>query len=428
MSIPDAAVAHVVPVPDPAHAAFLLEQIERGGVPGEDAAAIAGRLVGILFGSLIPNGTDEPLAWKGPRASGIYRCERAQVLEAKIAHLPREYDAKSILTLQTGHFMHAMMQARFPDVPSEEEWRSPWMGGHSDQRWPTPPGVMDDYKTINGDGYVKVVTSGRPKNEHIVQASWYAIRAKEAGHPCHFGRIVYLNKNGSIPKSSKDAWKKFAAHYKTTYGTEPSPILHVLRFEACPKIAAAADAKAKRIRDYVAAGTVPDCKEAGICWDCREVDAAIAKLADQPFPDDVAETPQFQEWEAADPLGRLVRWSRWPSKIVGRTFRGIDDQAVLGLLKPGHRMRLEWDWQNPHGPRLPSGHAAAIKVIHETTNTWLGFLPARQSPTAAKVALILKSGGQAWAEVAELTGGTPDKPSVGINLYITGTNIPVTSA
>ncbi len=422
MSIPDAAVAHVVAIPDPAHTAVLLKAIERGGVPGEDAAKIAGRLVGILFESIIPSGTDDPLAWRGPRASGIYKCEAALVNEAKIAHIARSLTARSILTLHTGHFIHALMQSRFPDVPAEETWQSPWMGGHSDQRWPLD---MDDYKTIHADGYVKVVTAGRPKNEHVVQASWYAIRAQEQGHGCKHARIIYVNKNGTIPETSKKTWKAFSDHHKATYGIEPSPFLHVLRFPACPRLAAAADAKAKRVREHVDAGTVPLCEaktrsDVRICWDCKEVDAAIAELAGQPFPDETAESPQFQEWRAPDQGGRPVRWARWASKVVGRTFRSVDDATVLTMVKPGHRMRLEWDWQNPHGPRLPGGHAAAIKVIHEPSNTWLGFLPATQSPTATKVALMLQSGGNAWAEVSELTGGTADKPTVGVNLYITG--------
>ncbi|MBU6430719.1 MAG: hypothetical protein KGR26_16995, partial [Cyanobacteria bacterium REEB65] len=336
------------------------------GIPGDDAPQIAGRLIGILFDSIIPNGTDEPLRWKGPRASGIYKCERALVLEAQVGHIPAPMDARSVITLQTGHFLHALMQSRFPDVPAEEQWRSPWMGGHSDQRWPV---VMDDYKSINADGYVEVVTSGRPKNEHIVQVSWYAIRAQESGHECLDGRIIYLNKNGSIPKAQKKNWKAFVDHCRATLGFEPSPVLHVLRFRACPRLAAGADEKAKRVLEHVGSGTVPACKESGRCFDCEEVDARIAaaKTAGQIAltPDDEPETPQFQEWQAAGPDGRPARWHRWSSKVVGRTFRGIDDATVRSLLQPGHRMRLEWDYLNPNGPRLAGGHAAAIKVIHE---------------------------------------------------------------
>ncbi len=463
MSIPDAAVAHITPIWDPRLEAYILERIERTWVPGADACAVATAVVSRLYDSLIPRGTDEPLRWRGSRASGIHQCELAQVRAVRIAHLPEPVDARSAMILHAGHFFHAWFQAQLigerweggrqillPDnAPIEETWPQegvspPWMfglSGHSDQRFPPGhpaiPGInglVADYKTMGvaasrddaehkHDGYLNFCIGARPKNEYIVQATVYAIDSQSEQ-----AAIVAINMNRTIPAAYRKRWDEWAKATEATYGAKPSTFIHVLRFPADPRIAAGAADKARRIRAHVEAGTEPQCEvkargESRICWDCRRVDAAIAALADQPFPDETPEDPRPQTWTAPGPDGAAARWERWASKVVGRTFRGIDDAQVLALVKPGARMRLEWDWQNPDGPRLPSGHAAAIKVIHEPSNTWLGFLPSRQSPTASKVALMLQSRGQVWAEVAELTAGTPDRPSVGINLYITG-NIP----
>lgn len=434
MAIPDAAVAHVVPVPDYRLRDVIVRAIEQTA----HEAWLYPRITDRLYESIFPAHLDEaqPPKWRGPRASGIHRCERALVREARIAHLVKSPEAKTELIFHTGHFVHAWLQARFPDLPAEETWHLQHLSGHSDQRFPpghpmAPGGLIVDYKTCSVEDFVKIVLSGRPKNEHIVQASIYAVASRSA--EC---AIVYLNKNHGIGKSLlsaqwQESWKQYTAWCKNT-GHDPSTWIHVLRFPACPRLAAGADAKAKRVRDHVAAGTEPQCQEMAIamatgrspdiCWDCKAIDDLIAASAQinippqaSPLEDVEVEQPTPQEWIQAG-----LRYRQWHSKVVGRTYRGLTDEWLLHCVHPGDPLRLEWEPENPHEPnRMPDGRACAVKVIHEPSGEWLGYLKSTNSPTAGMVAYELAAGGAAHAQITELTGHLPDRPTVGINILIT---------
>ena len=105
----------------------------------------------------------------------------------------------------------------------------------------------------------------------------------------------------------------------------------------------------------------------------------------------------------------------WHSKVVGTTFRD-QNLAEIGLTA-GEKLALVWEPDNEHGTRLADGIGAAVKVCRKDGHH-LGYLPDSTAPTASLVARHLRSGGSAHAVVSELTGGTPDKPSIGINLEI----------
>lgn len=314
--------------------------------------------------------------WK-VRPSGIHRCDRAQVLAARLdptetIQLPR----KLALAFEVGTKTHEIVQGNLSEVPSEETWDSGVMTGHSDLRL-VREGILLDLKTINVEGYVEVFKNG-PKPEHVAQVTWYAVQAG-----CTGAAIVYINKNGTIPAGLKP---------KTG---DLDPTYQVLPIEVDETIAAGMDIKAHRILTHVKSGTLPRYEQVLECRWCDHKAACHKALADDAR------------------LTGAQRFRHINTKVVGTTFRKNGPDWTT--CEAGYPLELEWDKDNPHGPRRADGTAQAVKVSLQGVH--IGFLPATGSPTAEIVSDHLAAGGTASARVTEVTGGGPGK-NHGLNIEI----------
>ncbi|MBU6429682.1 MAG: hypothetical protein KGR26_11760, partial [Cyanobacteria bacterium REEB65] len=189
---------------------------------------------------------------------------------------------------------------------------------------------------------------------------------------------------------------------------------------------------------HVQAGTLPDyaplpemlvpykgechfCEVRQLCHEAKESRTVVAAHDPEPY-----EIPQVITWHnLAQENGKTIRlhWQNWKSKVVGTTHH---DAIPWDRLQAGDRLDLEWDQQNPDGPRFLEQFAQAIKVIHRPTAVLLGHLPSTKSATAGKVCwhlyhlgILDGRNGEAFALITEITGGTADKANRGINVEIT---------
>lgn len=287
--IADSAVTHVVCVPDPAFEAMVIQAVEAGA----QDPAVAARAIEILRDTLYKA---PPKHWRGPRVSGIYRCELAQVREERLAGEPELLPARAVFALQTGMFYHALLQARFPGEPMEGTVRTDFMEGHYDLLLDARDRLVE-FKTAHVDDVFAIRLSGRPKNEHILQAGIYAhwLGASRA-------TVCYVNKNGGFTRAQRatSEWKAFKASHP-----QASELVVALTFRPCPRLAAAADRKAARIREHVRAGTEPACQNPGHCWDCLHVDARLVARENCPAPEPVQATP-------GERVGRARVSGAWP--------------------------------------------------------------------------------------------------------------------
>lgn len=102
------------------------------------------------------------------------------------------------------------------------------------------------------------------------------------------------------------------------------------------------------------------------------------------------------------------------SKIVGTTFI---ENIPWQFLQMGDVLELEWEKDNPHGPRY-LGFAQAVKVAHRKTDAHIGYLPSTGSPTAAIVINHKNAGGECHAIISQITGGVSGKETKGINVKV----------
>jgi len=333
--------------------------------------------------------------WK-VRPSAIHKCLRAQVLSSELD--PSEQivlPLKTALAFELGTAIHQVIQSRL-SLPSEEQWRSKTMTGHSDLRDPVE-NILIDLKTINVEGYLDVSRKG-PKPEHVGQVSWYAAQAG-----CKHAAVVYINKNGTIPAELS---KSIPMDVQTIWkrgGLVPgfNPTWQVIPIVVSSYVVEEVERRARTVLEHVELGSVPDYKEVVECRWCDVKDLCRKRLVD-----DAAKSNH--------------RWRHINTKVVGTTFReGLD----LSTFKEGDALELVWDKDNPHGPRREDGTAQAVKVLvptgsdHPMAGMQVGFLPASNSPTAEIVSGHLAAGGKADAIVTELTGGGPHK-NHGLNIEV----------
>ncbi|MBO9539658.1 hypothetical protein J7643_03600 [bacterium] len=388
-----------------------------------------------IEGRLIEAYGNESIAlWEKPRASGISDCERAQVLKASLPEgtIVKKH-LRNFLSTRIGTFVHELIQEAGwgEEAIAEETIENAWLRGHSDHRF-VADGILVDYKTAFVDDWFDVAVGIRPqKTEHVIQANWYAVM-----HGCSMVAIVYFNRNLKLTEHLRRTteWGRLLEHDRGA-----SETLTAIAFQADPALARAADRKAARILDHVAAGTLPAydaaaemlvpykgechfCEVRQLCRQARE-SAQVSEPAAPAPDDDGSRVEQWNTLVVEDGRAIRVQWESWPSKVVGTTHRSDIPWANL---KPGDRLDLEWDYLNPKGPRYLEDLAQAIKVVHRDTDAFLGYLPATKSSTAGKVCahlhrlgLVDGRAGDAFAIITEVTGGTEDKANRGINIQLT---------
>jgi len=417
--IPAQKIAHIVFQPDP----VLVERIE--------AKLIA------AYGFDVVELRDKQ------RASGIPGCERGLAFKAGLpAGTVIRKHLRNFLATRTGTFVHELIQkAGWGDEAiAEETIENDWLRGHSDHRF-VKDGLLVDYKTAFADDWFDVAVGCRPqKPDHVVQSVWYAVM-----HGCERVALVYFNRNLKLTEHLRRSpeWK---AHVEQFPGA--SETLTAIAFKADAALARAADRKARRILDHVRAGTLPEyaplpemlvpyrgechfCEVRQLCH--QAIGTSTAAVPAPPRPDakpppepEPEESPRIEQWSNLLVEGKKtvrINWQTWPSKVVGTTYR---PDIPWDRLKSGDRLELEWDRDNPNGPRFLERFAQAIRVIHRATGAFLGHLPSTKSSTAGKVCWHLYHlgvldgrDGDAFAAIAELTGGTEDKANRGINIQIT---------
>ncbi len=94
--------------------------------------------------------------------------------------------------------------------------------------------------------------------------------------------------------------------------------------------------------------------------------------------------------------------TRIASKIRGTSFRAVKFEDI----KPGDRLELHREHDNTFDPN-------AVRVVHD--GSMVGYIG---RDLAVQLAAILDAGGDAYAEVVEVTGGTKDAPNQGINVVV----------
>ena len=105
-----------------------------------------------------------------------------------------------------------------------------------------------------------------------------------------------------------------------------------------------------------------------------------------------------------DPDAHGVKPSRsFHSKVAGIARR----QDAAATVRAGEMVALVREPDNPHDP-------AAI-AVWTADRRQLGYLPAA---TAADLAGDMDSGVPAVARIANVTGGTAERPTIGVNLQI----------
>jgi hypothetical protein len=98
------------------------------------------------------------------------------------------------------------------------------------------------------------------------------------------------------------------------------------------------------------------------------------------------------------------------SKVAGTSqinANGIHRQAVVAACAAGERLFLVREPKNP-----VSRHAIMVLRLD---GAQLGYLP---DHTAEELSEEMDAGVAAWAQVKELTGGTAEKPTLGMNLVV----------
>lgn len=99
------------------------------------------------------------------------------------------------------------------------------------------------------------------------------------------------------------------------------------------------------------------------------------------------------------------------SKVVGVTHSNSDGQKrqhiIKAFCKEGAPLELRPEPQNPVDPE-------AIGIWIGTDQ--IGYLPAGR--TASEVLQMISSGNTVTARVSNVTGGTKDKPTYGVNILI----------
>ena len=107
------------------------------------------------------------------------------------------------------------------------------------------------------------------------------------------------------------------------------------------------------------------------------------------------------------------------SNIAGvshRNSNGSDRQAYIrAYCRPGIRVELRPEPDNPHDKNAVGCWIRARAFIFFSADVQIGYLPA---DVCGEIARHLAKGGKADCDVAEVTGGTRGKSTLGVNIQI----------
>ncbi|MCH9020195.1 MAG: HIRAN domain-containing protein [Proteobacteria bacterium] len=109
------------------------------------------------------------------------------------------------------------------------------------------------------------------------------------------------------------------------------------------------------------------------------------------------------------------------TKVVGVTFRnndGSDRQDIIARCRPGDELALSSEPENPHADHAVAVYCNQRRWFRGVKTFQIGYLP-EESGVAAGVFEHIEAGGGGEAQITDVTGGTRDKPTMGVNIRIT---------
>ncbi len=109
------------------------------------------------------------------------------------------------------------------------------------------------------------------------------------------------------------------------------------------------------------------------------------------------------------------------TKVVGVTFRnndGSDRQDIIARCRPGDELALSSEPENPHADHAVAVYCNQRRWFRGVKTFQIGYLP-EESGVAAEVFEHIEAGGGGEAQITDVTGGTRDKPTMGVNIRIT---------
>ena len=106
------------------------------------------------------------------------------------------------------------------------------------------------------------------------------------------------------------------------------------------------------------------------------------------------------------------------TKVAGVTYRNRDEthrQKLIAKLKVGDMLFLNHDPENKHDRNAIEVYCERKGWFGSTSYDQIGFL---NRELAEDMAAHMDTGGKAHAVITDITGGTPDKPTLGCNIRV----------
>ena len=108
------------------------------------------------------------------------------------------------------------------------------------------------------------------------------------------------------------------------------------------------------------------------------------------------------------------------SKVAGVSAKNADgyprQKYILAFCKAGVPLILKREPDNPHDANAVAVSIKARTLIVFSAEVQIGYLNA---DVASEIAPYIDSGGTVRAEITEVTGGTDEKPTLGVNILLT---------
>ena len=109
------------------------------------------------------------------------------------------------------------------------------------------------------------------------------------------------------------------------------------------------------------------------------------------------------------------------TKVVGVTFRnndGSDRQDIIARCRPGDELALSSEPENPHADHAVAVYCNQRRWFRGVKTYQIGYLSDDRG-AASEVFDHIEAGGGGEVQITEVTGGTRDKPTMGVNIRIT---------